>query len=129
MPRRLQKLGITSAITSIGLFFAALVARAATDPLKELDTVGSTTGLQGGKAGGIYLLIQQIINVFIGILGAYFTCMVIYAGFLWITSQGEPAKVTKAKKFMINALIGLLIIFTAYAITTGVSDFIIGGLQ
>lgn len=44
--------------------------------------------------------------------------LVIYGGFLFITSQGNPGAVEKAKKTITNALIGLGIAILAYAIAT-----------
>ncbi len=42
----------------------------------------------------------------------------IYAGFLYMTSQGNMEQLKKARGMMVNAAIGLIIIFASYAITT-----------
>lgn len=45
---------------------------------------------------------------------------VIYGGFMYMTSQGEPDKATSARNTIINAIIGLVIAIVA----TGVVSFI-----
>jgi len=65
--------------------------------------------------------IANIIKVVLGFLGVVVVIIVIYAGFLWMTAGGTSEKVEKAKSWMINAVIGLAIILSAYAIT----DFVI----
>lgn len=66
----------------------------------------------------IRLVAIRIINIILGVIGAVFLLLVIYAGYLWMTAGGDATKVTKAKKILINAVTGLVIIFMAFAITT-----------
>lgn len=61
--------------------------------------------------------IVNILRVTYGILGVITLILIIYAGFVWMTSQGKPDAINKAKKIIINAVIGLLIIILAAAIT------------
>lgn len=62
-------------------------------------------------------IIGQLIKIGLSVLGVILLVLVIYAGFLWMTAGGETAKVEKAKSFMLNAVIGLVIILAAYAVT------------
>jgi len=39
--------------------------------------------------------------------------MIVYAGILYATSQGDPAKTTLAKEFLIGAIIGLVLLLSA----------------
>ncbi len=52
-----------------------------------------------------------------GLLGIVATVLMLYAGFLWMTAGGEDAKVEKARKIIFGAIIGIIIILTAFAIT------------
>lgn len=61
--------------------------------------------------------IGGIINVFLGFLGVLAVLLILYAGFLWMTSNGNADKVQRAKLLLISALIGLVIIVSAYAIS------------
>lgn len=43
--------------------------------------------------------------------------VIIVAGFFFVTSHGDPNLVTRAKNAIIGAVIGLVVIFLAFAIT------------
>jgi hypothetical protein len=58
-----------------------------------------------------------IIQSLLGFLGVIFMGLIIYAGMLWMTAEGDEAKVEKAQKIMRNAIIGLIITVSAYAIS------------
>lgn len=59
----------------------------------------------------------QIINVALGLLGILTTGLMIYAGFNWMTAGGNEEKIETAKKTMWAAVIGLIIILSAWSIT------------
>ena len=82
------------------------------------DTVGQTNY---NTAVGLPAIIGLVIKVFLGFLGVVFLGLTIYAGFLWMTASGDPEKVKKAKGIIQMAIIGLVIIIAAYAIT----DFVV----
>ncbi len=63
-------------------------------------------------------IIGNIIRTAVGIVGALALLMFIYGGFIWLTSRGEAAKVEEGKNAMKWAAIGLVIIFTSYALVT-----------
>ncbi|MBT5503629.1 hypothetical protein HOK15_05455 [Candidatus Falkowbacteria bacterium] len=109
---KILSLVIILVLLGIGLFFINQVYAQAD---LGVDTVGEQTGL--GKTD-LKALIGKIIQIFLGFLGAIALCIFLYAGFLYMTAGGSDEKVGKAKKWMINAAIGLAIIFSAYAITT-----------
>ena len=73
------------------------------------------TGLGGAD---IKQIINNIINVFLGFLGIIATLIILYGGFLWMTSKGNPEQITKAKQTIINGVIGLVIIMASYAIAS-----------
>ncbi len=66
-----------------------------------------------------------IIQIMLGLLGIVFVILMIYGGVLYMTSTGEAKKVEHAKNVIIYAVIGVLIIATAYAITTFVVNAIL----
>ena len=61
-------------------------------------------------------IIALVINIFLGFLGVIAVGLIIYAGYLWLTAGGEEDKIADAKKIMINAAIGLVIILSSYLI-------------
>lgn len=64
------------------------------------------------------IIISNVIKIFLGFLGLISVILVMYAGFLWMTAGGDASKIEQSKKIMKNALIGLLIILSAYAIVS-----------
>lgn len=66
----------------------------------------------------------QIIGIVLSFIGVIFLILMIYAGIMWMTAAGNDQQVTKAKDLMINAVIGLIIVFAAYAITAYVGDLL-----
>ncbi|MFC1622472.1 hypothetical protein ACFL1Y_00560 [Patescibacteria group bacterium] len=65
----------------------------------------------------LILSIIRIINIVLGFLGLLAVILVLYAGYLWMTAGGNADQVSKAKKILINGVIGLTIILLSFAIT------------
>lgn len=59
----------------------------------------------------------RIINIIMMVLGILIVVLILFSGFQWMTAGGNEDQVAKAKKRMGNAVIGLVIVFTAWAIT------------
>ncbi len=78
-----------------------------------LEQVSSTIGL---PTTDIRLIVARIIRIALGLLGTVAVVLLIYAGFLWMTAGGNEERISTAKKIMINGVIGLMIILSAYAI-------------
>lgn len=62
-------------------------------------------------------IIGSIIQVALSFLGVIFLILMIYGGFLWMTAKGNEEQVTKAKNLITAAIIGLIIVISAYAIS------------
>ncbi|MFA5076046.1 MAG: hypothetical protein WC480_01365 [Patescibacteria group bacterium] len=62
-------------------------------------------------------VVGRLISYAMGALGVVFFVLMVYGGWLWLTASGNEEQITKAKKLIIEAVIGLAIIFAAYAIT------------
>jgi len=69
--------------------------------------------------------VGSIIGVVLSFVGVVFLLLMIFAGLTWMTAAGNQEKVTKAKDLMINAVIGLIIVMAAYAITAFVGNRLI----
>ncbi len=72
-------------------------------------------------------LVATIIKAFLGLLGIIFVVLIIYAGYGWMTAAGDEEKVNKAKNTLKQAVIGLIIIIAAYAITFFIFSNLPGG--
>lgn len=69
-----------------------------------------------GLRVGLVQTIVRIINIFLGLLGLIAISLLIYAGYIWMTAQGSEEKVSKAKKIIVNAVIGLVVILFSFII-------------
>ncbi len=70
----------------------------------------------------IRTIIAKIIKAALGLLGIVAVCLVLYAGYLWMTAGGDDEKINSSKKILINASIGLIIILSAYSIVSFVMN-------
>ena len=95
---------------------AAPVASIDMDQTKAfLDASAMIPGGDGDQA--VSNVVATIIQAFLGILGIIFLTLTLYAGYLWMTAGGDEIKVTKARTLLQQAIVGLLIIVSAYSIT------------
>ncbi|MFZ2803968.1 MAG: Ig-like domain-containing protein [Patescibacteria group bacterium] len=116
--RRLSAFFIAATLFAGGVGLALPVQAQVTS---GLNAVGQTIILPSTNPITIAV---RIINVALGLLGIILVALILYAGFIYMTSGGEAAKTTQAKKIITNAIIGLIIILSAWAIT----NFVIANL-
>lgn len=113
-------------LAGIAALVAPLPAFAVDNPFtrgaKLAGEVGEKAGIKTSRT--LPEIIGSIINVFLGFLGIIFLVLLLYAGFLWMTAQGEPKQVEKAKEILKQSIIGLIIIVAAFAI----SNFVLTSL-
>ena len=121
-------LGLVLALSFLGVsHFAHAQGIDLTNPNELLtDDFSGATGL--GQAD-LQKTIGNIINVILGFLGIVAVVIVLLGGFKWMTAGGNDEKVQDAKKLLIAGVIGLAIIFSAYAITSFVLTSIINSSQ
>lgn len=109
-------------ILTIVLFASAILPVLAAESLQtdisgQLETLGKGAGYKSlSETGGLPALVGKIINIFLSILGVLFVVLMVYGGYLWMTSYGKSEKIDKAKELITDAIIGLMIILAAYAI-------------
>jgi len=98
------------------------------DNISNCDQSGDLIGLncvsQSGLAGGggeqpldPRIVVTRLINVSLGFLGIIAVVIILYAGFKWMTAGGNTEETEKARKIIMNAVIGLAIIMSAWAIS------------
>jgi len=67
-------------------------------------------------------MIGQLVGWVLSFVGILFLVLMIAGGLLWMAAGGDESKVTKAKEIIMAAIIGLVIVFSAYAITKLVGE-------
>ena len=75
------------------------------------DAVGTTEELVG-----------KIVRVVLSFLGVIFLVLIIYGGYMWMLARGNEQQVEKAKNVIIAAIIGMIIVLAAYAISGFIID-------
>ena len=84
-----------------------------------IETTASQAGLQTAT---IPTIIASIVKALLGLVGMVFFILFIYGGVQWMTAAGNEEKIRKAKKLIVNAVIGLAIITLAYTFTYFISQ-------
>jgi hypothetical protein len=72
-------------------------------------------------------LVSTIISVvqwILAITGLIAVIVMMYGGFVWMTARGDAEKIKKAKKILMNAVIGLVIILFAWVIVYFIVGFV-----
>lgn len=94
-------------------------------------------GFQDGKIATAYgesgtpidirTFTANIIKGVLGLLGIIFLVLLIVAGYKYMMSQGNEDQVTESKKQITHAVIGLIIILSAYGLTVFILELAIKG--
>jgi hypothetical protein len=71
------------------------------------------------------VLIANIIKVVLTLVGSFFIVLLLMAAYNLATSRGESDKIDKAKKTVLRATVGLVIVLMSYSITVLVSQAIL----
>jgi cbb3-type cytochrome oxidase subunit 3 len=125
---------IFSLFLGILVFFGMQTVQAAynhygLDVTTSIGNVGAALSVSDvGNSAGTFLSQRtgQIIGAILSFIGVIFLVLIIYAGILWMTASGNDQQVDKAKKLIIAAIIGLIIILAAYAITAFIGNQLMG---
>jgi len=108
---------------------ASLAAGSAIDAAKEDLAKTAETGF-GDKipfAGiGLPGIIGSLIGNILAFIGVLFLGLMIYGGILWMTARGNESQVEKAKELIRAAIVGLIIVLSAYAVTAYVGGVLTG---
>lgn len=89
------------------------------DTILDIKEQGDRTANSFGNKTDETTLTQfvaDLLNVFFGLLGTIFVILIVYSGYLWMTASGNAEKVSKAQSTIKVAIIGLIIVASAYAI-------------
>ena len=95
-----------------------LVAHAA-GILNATDVPGNVTAATGGQTS-LRGLVLTIVDYFLGFLGLLAVIMVVYGGVTYVSSAGNDEAVGKAKKIIMYALIGIVIILLSFVVVKAV---------
>jgi len=113
----------------LGLFSFAVLAAVTPMPAAAEITGGAGmeefTEASGVSGASLPTIIGRIVRIVISFLGLIAAVIIIVGGFQWMTSGGNEDKIAKAKKLMINGVIGMVLVVLAYAIATFIMSQIV----
>jgi amino acid transporter len=87
------------------------------DDQTGMDRVGEKFGEGSGEPEDIRNIIVDIIKIALSFLAIIFLILTVMAGYKWMTASGNEDKIKEAKAQLSHAIIGLLIVLAALAIT------------
>lgn len=112
-----------SALTMLLIPLSALAQTTAAETIRTgLSSTAEKSGFKGSAP--LTVLIGNVIQALLGVVGLVFLILTVYAGFLYLTDAGGGEKVKKAKSILGTSVIGLVIVIAAYALT----DYVITAL-
>ncbi len=131
MFKKILFVALLAGFLSFGLNFALAQS------INQVQTNNATPGNNTGTAAVVQInnplnvdspqkLIGNVINALLGVIGSIALLMFIYGGFTWMTAAGNEKNVEKGQKILLWATIGLVIIFTSYALVRFLITGVIG---
>jgi cytochrome bd-type quinol oxidase subunit 2 len=105
-------LGLTTVLLTI---FSALGGVASAQLIQQGDVPSSIAQATGGE-GSFRALILNIVNFFLLFLGLIAVIMIIYGGITYVTAAGNQEKIESAKKIILYAIVGIIIVLISFAL-------------
>ena len=120
----LKKLQIIPIILIIFFLVSTNVALSQSSPVQTNSIKSQADAFRSSSkytevsgAEGVSDIIARVMFIALSLLAVIFIILTIIAGYQWMTAGGNEEQVTKAKKNISNAVIGLIIVLSAYALT------------
>ncbi|MCK4554677.1 hypothetical protein KAU19_07015 [Candidatus Parcubacteria bacterium] len=119
----LKKILTFSLLITCAIFFCYSFVLAANlgDAFGHDGYIDQAAGEEGAgydtEGDEVEIIIATIIQTALSFLGVIFLMLMIYGGYLWMTARGNEEQTTKAKNTITAAIIGIVIVLSAYAIS------------
>lgn len=94
----------------------------------NLKTTGEKMGFSTGSVD-INTIVGNLIQSVLALLGVIFLVLVVYGGILWMTAGGNDKQIEKARDTLFQGVIGLVIVLSAYAVTTYIISTLLDSLN
>lgn len=115
------KISLLTAALAIILPISAVLAQTNTATTSIAETVNGPTQVMLGRTGlnpfSLGQIIAVVIQAALSLLGIIFLIIIVFAGYRWMTAAGNEESIQKAQDSIKRAIIGLVIVLMAYAIT------------
>ncbi len=124
MKKIITALLLAAALGSSTLFFAPVVYAKTPSNVVRLPNPLDPKHKKNNRQE-IFGLMQRVIKSVLGLVGSIALFMIVYGGFLWLTSAGRSAQVDKGKGALVWAGVGLAVVFGSAILV----DLVIKALQ
>ena len=114
-------------IYAIALVAISAIAAYAVHPVYAAQNIiqqmgNSIKGFELVNGGGnpeqkTEIIVGRVIGAFLSVFGIIFLGLMIYGGYKWMMASGREEEISSAKATIRSAIIGLIIVLSAYAIT------------
>ncbi len=104
--------GALAVVSFLPTTAAAAMLGAGDLPTAVGDETGDATSLRG--------LVLRMVNYFLTFLGVLAVIMIIYGGVTYVTAAGKDEAVGNAKKIIMYALVGIIIVLLSFALVNTV---------
>ncbi len=111
---------IASLLLTVIFLASSWALGAAQAQMPIVDTANPRYETGSYELNDFILLAIRISKIILGLVGSLTLAMFIFGGQMMLVSGGSSEKVAKAKKTMVAAAIGLLIVFGSYLLIKGV---------
>lgn len=79
------------------------------------------------ETNSIVLTLINLINWFSWFVSITSVAMALYAGLLYLTAKGDPAKIAQATRGFVYTVIGIVVSIAAFSVKAIVKSFIVTG--
>jgi len=127
-----RKIAVLALLATSVVFLFLFIGKIHVVHAQQEDTFGiqgfdEATMLAGNT--DIRVIIARIIRAVLGLLGIITVGLIMYAGFTIMTAGGNEEKISRGKKIITNAVIGLIIIMSAFTIVQFVLNALTEGVN
>ncbi len=89
------------------------------------DAFGKKAGLERTVRVPLQVRIAEIIAMLLNFVGMIAIIVILYGGFVYMTSQGEDEKINQSKQIIKNGILGILVVMMSY----GIAQFTINSIR
>jgi hypothetical protein len=94
-----------------------------------LNSAASASGYKTSSDNNALSIASFVISLVLEILGTIFLCLIFYGGVIWMLAEGNEQRVERAGSIIRQAIIGLIIVISAYGLSYALLKIFSGQLK
>jgi len=110
-----------------GIIFYTVALAAASQEGWDPDALAGSIGGKGLSTRSVSEILLSVIDWALIIIGLLGVLTFIYAGYLYLTAQGEEDKISTAKRVVIWAVAGIAVAVLGFVVVKTINDLLVGG--